>query len=311
MRSRRHLVSDHEGTREIWPAFTDVMLTLALILFVLVLLAYVRNLISAKRLDAFQRQITSSETRLRRLENDLARTTTEIENGKAQLRASEDKLHAQEGVIDETNRQLDTLRTQLQGIAVLRVEVLNKLKQAIETELRPSHPGSAELVSIGDNGNIVLSENLVFESASYAIKPEGKPLLDSLAKALGNVLADASVRENIDTIVIQGHTDERGTEAFNRDLSAKRANAVLDYLFVANKSLADSYGNYFTASAYSKYRPINPAKNEAAYQLNRRIEIAVIPKDANVRKVIDDYMKGQAPAPSTTPAPPPAPPAPP
>ena len=55
MRSRRHLLSDHEGTREIWPAFTDVMSTMALILFVLVLLAYVRNLMSSKRLDAFQR----------------------------------------------------------------------------------------------------------------------------------------------------------------------------------------------------------------------------------------------------------------
>jgi len=36
---------------------------------------------------------------------------------------------------------------------------------------------------------------LVFESGSYAIKPAGKPLLDSLARGLGSVLADPSVRE--------------------------------------------------------------------------------------------------------------------
>ena len=50
MRTRRRLLSDFEGTREIWPAFTDVMSTMALIMFVLVLLAYVRNLIAEKRL---------------------------------------------------------------------------------------------------------------------------------------------------------------------------------------------------------------------------------------------------------------------
>ena len=71
---------------------------------------------------------------------------------------------------------------------------------------------------------------------------------------------------------------------------------MLEYLFDANKVLSDPYGSYFTASAYSKFRPLDPAKTEAAYQQNRRIEIAVIPKDANVRKVIDDYMRDQPPA---------------
>ena len=115
---------------------------------------------------------------------------------------------------------------------------------------------------------------------------------------------DADVRANIDTIVIQGHTDERGSAPLNWDLSARRATAVLDYLFDANPTLADPYGSYFSAGAYSKFRPINPAKTEAAYQENRRIEIAVIPRDDNVRKVIDDYMKTTnpaAPSPSANP----------
>ena len=67
-------------------------------------------------------------------------------------------------------------------------------------------------------------------------------------------------------------------------------------MFQSNKTLADSYGNYFAASAYSKFRPINPDKSESAYQQNRRIEISVVPKDANVRRVIDEYVQGSAPA---------------
>jgi chemotaxis protein MotB len=292
MRRRRSLLSTDESTKDVWPSFTDVTSTIALILFVLVLLAYVRNLISGKRLLAFQQQITTSEQKLRGLEDDLARTTAEIEAGKARLQASDDRLKVQEDELAANGRELDTLRSRLQSIAVLRVDVLDKVKRSIEAELGPAHRGGGDVVHVGDNGNIVINERLLFEFNSFAIKKEGKPLLDTLARALGKLLADAAVRENIDVIVVQGHTDERGTAAFNRDLSAKRAGAVLNHLFEANKALEESYGSYFAASAYSKFRPINPAKTEAAFEQNRRIEISVVPKDANVRKVIDEYMQG-------------------
>jgi chemotaxis protein MotB len=294
MRKRRRLLADDEGMREIWPSFTDVMSTIALILFVLVLLAYVRNLVSGKRLEALQRQIDTSEQQLRTLGND-------IQAGRAELASSQAKLRDQESVITESNRQLDTLRTQLQSIAVLRLGVLSKLKQAIEAQLGSSNPGGAALVTIGDNGNIVVNESLVFEYNSYAVKEKARPTLDVLAKALGNVLADPETRANIDTILVQGHTDERGTASFNWDLSAKRATAVLDYLFEANKTLADSYGSYFAASAYSKFRPLDPGKTETAYQQNRRIEISVVARDDNVRKVIDEYMKSVGSPPQAAP----------
>jgi chemotaxis protein MotB len=298
VRVRRHLLSEHDEPKEIWPAFTDVMSTLALILFVLVLLSYVRSLISSKQLDLLHQQIGLSEQRLQRVEADLRHTGAEVQASQASLQASLGRLHDQEQTIASSNQQLTLLRAQLQDIAVLRVDVLNKLKAAIEAELGPRTAGGAALVTIGDNGNVVINESLVFESNSYAIKDEARPLLNGLAKALGKLLADASVRENIDAIVIQGHTDSRGAAAFNWELSAKRATAVLEYLFEANKVLANSYGRYFAASAFSKFRPIDTAETPSAYQQNRRIEISVVPKDANVRKVIDDYMQS---APGATP----------
>jgi chemotaxis protein MotB len=289
VRYRRPLLSDIDGTREIWPAFTDVMSTMALIMFVLVLLAYVRNLIGEKRMEEFRQRIAASERELRSVQ-------AEVLAGKAELAASQSNLREQQMVVADSNRQLGTLRTQLQSIAVLRLSVLEKLKTAIETQLGRTSPTSGQIATIGNNGDIAVNESLVFEYNSYAIKKQAKPFLDSLAKALGNLLADDQVRENIDTVVIQGHTDERGSASFNWDLSAKRATAVLDYLFQSNKTLADTYGSYFAASAFSKFRPINPAQAEAAYQQNRRIEISVVPRDANVRKVIENYMQGISPS---------------
>jgi chemotaxis protein MotB len=303
MRTRRRLVSDETDLADIWPSFADVTATIALIFFSLVLLSYVRDLVSSRRLAAYKDQITTSERKLRLLESDLSRTRLEIETGRARLARSEQDIAAQQQVISLSSLELATLRSRLSGIALLRVDVLDRVKRALELELGPVTRQGTPLVRIGDNGNIVINEGLVFESSSYSLKPEGKSLLGTLAIALDNVLADPAVRENIDAMLVQGHTDARGSSAYNFDLSAKRANAVLNYLFEINPHLEQAYGSFFAASAYSKFRPLNPAPTEEAFEQNRRIELSLVLKDANVRKVIDDYTQGltAAPAPAATP----------
>ena len=298
-----------EGTENFWPSFADLTSTVTLIFFVLMLLAYMQNLIAGRNLEAAtrrlaesRRQIGDAEGRLRILEGQLRATTAEIEAGQSRLRLSEDR-------VDASNRELASVRARLQGIAVLRVDVLNKVKSSLEGELGTEAPGTAGApgaprVAVADNGNIRINESLVFEYNSYTIKPEGKRLLATLARAFARVLSDPAVRENVDVILVQGHTDERGTAAYNRELSAKRANAVLDHMFEANRALEQSYGSYFAASAYSEFRPVNPAKTEAAYEQNRRIEISVVLKDARVRDVIDEYMRTVAAPAAPVPGPP-------
>lgn len=304
MRRGRRQPLIEEGTENFWPSFADLTSTVTLIFFVLMLLAYLQNLVAGRNLEAAtrrlaesRRQIGDAEGRLRLLEQQLRATSAEIEAGQGRLRLSEDRVEA-------GNRELASVRARLQGIAVLRVDVLNKVKTSLESELgagAPTLAGTpvAPRVAVADNGNILINESLVFEYNSYTIKPEGKRLLATLAQAFARVLADPTVRENVDVIVVQGHTDERGTTTYNRELSAKRANAVLNYMFESNRALERSYGGYFASSAYSELRPLNSAKTEAAYEQNRRIEISVVLKDASVRGVIDEYMRtvGAPPAP--------------
>jgi chemotaxis protein MotB len=312
MRRRRRLLAGDEEGENFWPAFTDLTSTIALILFVMVLLAYIQNLISGKnlqhvrseleatleRLRGSQQQITASQNRLRLL-------AAEIEAGQTQLKLSETRVQAQEEVIAQSARELAELRAKLQGIAVLRLDVLQKVKASLEAQLRSERGAEAPSVSIAENGNIVIDESLLFEIDSYTIKRDGKAFLSSLANAFASVLADLAVRDDIDTILVQGHSDERGSVEYNRELSARRANAVLDYMFDANRSLEHSYGSYFAASAYSEFRPRDAGSNEAAFARNRRIEISVVIKDAGVRAMIDEYMRNLDPSfvPSSVPVP--------
>lgn len=300
---RRDLLDDGEVAENFWPSFTDLISTVALILFVLVLLAYIQNLISGKnldyvraQLDATMQKLNSSQQQITTSEKKLSALAAEIAAGQAQLRLSEAKVEEQQAVIADSNLQLDALRNRLQGIALLRLDVLDNVRKSLEAQLSTKSSKGAPLVTVAANGNIVINESLVFEFNSHKIKSEGKPLLDSLASAFANVLADPSVRDNIDVILVQGHTDERGAFSYNRELSGKRANTVLNYMFEANPKLEQSYGAYFASSAYSESRPVSEEKSEAAYEKNRRIEISVVLKDTSVRGLIDEYMRNLNPA---------------
>jgi chemotaxis protein MotB len=295
MRNRKRMLVGDDAAENFWPSFTDLTSTIALILFVLVLLAYLQSLITGKKLehartqlDASQRQITSSMRALEALRGEIALAQQNIA-------ASRQKIDEQKTLIEGSNQELTELRSSLQGIAVLRLDVLQRVKQAIEAELSGTAKVGAPLVLIADNGNIVINESLVFEYDSYTIKLGGKRLLDTLARAFAKVLSDAAVRDNVDVILVQGHTDERGAIAYNRELSAKRANAVLDYMFDSDATLAQVYGRFFASSAYSEFRPVDADKTEAAYERNRRIEISVVLKDAGVRGAIDEYLRNLDP----------------
>ncbi|HKL10606.1 MAG TPA: OmpA family protein [Clostridia bacterium] len=303
IRKRNFKKSNEEDN--FWPAFTDMISTIALIIFFLMLLAFIQNIVTGKNLEYAKKQlidtqgrleesniqISSAQKKLRLLKDDLDDVLAEVEDGEIALKLSEQQIEEQREIIADSNRELGELRSKLQGIAVLRLDVLSKVKSSIEEELGVTNQDGQELVSIADNGNIVINEGLVFDYNKYDIKPEGRQVLTMLSEAFENVLDDSETRVNIDAISIQGHTDNLGSSVYNRDLSSKRASAVLNYMMDVNPVLENQYGEYFAASGYSEFRPIASGSSDAARAQNRRIEISVILRDANIQNVIEDYLE--------------------
>ncbi len=312
MRTRRRSwltvsTSTGEGGTNFWPSFADLTSTIALILFVLVLLAYIQNLFSGKQLERARAELEQTMSRLTGSQKQVATArkqlrllAAELETGQEQLRLSRQRVDEQAEVITKSNQELSEVRAKVQGIGLVRLSVLEKVQHSLEGELGGERGSAAR---VADNGNIVLDENLLFDYKSTTIKHAGQAFLRRLAKAFASVLADPAVRENIDVIVVQGHTDTRGSAAYNRELSAARANTVLDFMFEAEHALGERYGRYFAASAYSEFRPITTEENEEAQRRNRRIELSVVLRDSRVKDVIDSYFEHQAPLPKDTTAP--------
>lgn len=290
MKARRSYFGGGAEVQDFWPSFTDVMSTLALILFFLMLLSYVQNIIYGNNLEHAKQQLEISRADISSAERELKLIRLEIDKTRAALTLSEQEVLNQKTIIAMSNEELQSLRVRLQSIAFLRLDILKKVKESVEQELGRYNDKGQELVSIGDNANIIINENLVFAYNSYKLKPEAEDLLTQLSKAFERVLENSEVRENIDAISIEGHADSLGNADYNRELSARRATEVVNFMFSVNPNLESEYGEYFAANGFSEFRPISTGTDEDSRALNRRIEISIIVKDSNIQKVIEKYL---------------------
>ena len=100
-------------------------------------------------------------------------------------------------------------------------------------------------------------EDVFFQFDSWTLTEEGK---QSLQRVLGWFQQNSS-----SNLVIEGHADQRGTQAYNMVLAKKRAVAVHDYL-----SQLGVDASRLAVISYGKDKPFCQDSTEVCYQLNRR-----------------------------------------
>jgi outer membrane protein OmpA-like peptidoglycan-associated protein len=107
-----------------------------------------------------------------------------------------------------------------------------------------------------------LADTIRFSGSSAIVADNYADVLDRIA-----ALALSCPTHNI---MIGGHTDRRGSAAFNQTLSEERANAVRDALIDR-----DVPEDRITANGYAGERPFDPGNTSKAYALNRRVDFGV------------------------------------
>ena len=99
-----------------------------------------------------------------------------------------------------------------------------------------------------------------FDFDSFVIRDEYRSLVEGHAKALG------ALRDR--RLSLQGHADERGGREYNLALGQKRAEAVARALELLGVNPAQ-----IEAVSFGEERPADPARDEAAWAKNRRVEL--------------------------------------
>jgi outer membrane protein OmpA-like peptidoglycan-associated protein len=104
---------------------------------------------------------------------------------------------------------------------------------------------------------------VTFAFNSNALTPESVPALKALGEALkSNELASSCIQ-------IEGHTDSKGSDAYNRQLSRRRAQSVIQYLV---QELGVPQDRLIPVGK-GESEPIADNSIDAGRQKNRRVQI--------------------------------------
>jgi len=150
------------------------------------------------------------------------------------------------------------------------IETLRAEKARIERRLRALAPGGAIEV---EEGKVILQGEVLFDSGSDQLRPEGDAFIGRMAPTLVALLE----AERNQMVLVGGHTDDRplrgdGRFASNWELSTARALAVTRVLTAAGLP-----ATRVVAAGFGAEHPRVPNADEASRRKNRRIEVLLVP----------------------------------
>lgn len=134
---------------------------------------------------------------------------------------------------------------------------MDKQAEELDEELE-----GADVERVGEGIKITFDSGILFAFDSAKLSPTASENVSELAETL---------KEYEDTnILIEGHTDSKGPENYNEQLSEERADAVADMLIALGVQNAR-----ISEVGYGENQPVADNSTPEGRQLNRRVEVAV------------------------------------
>ena len=177
----------------------------------------------------------------------------------------------------------------LVGVLVVQMDLMASLESEVQKRRVEEHrrialekalaiPLAAGRVTL-NNGRIGISGSVLFPLNSDQLRPEGRLLLKSLVPPLQVYLG-----ERDELLMVSGFTDDKpiqeGNQRFadNLELSAQRALKVTRALIEEGMPSSLAF-----AAAFGAEQPVASNTDEKGRALNRRVEMAPVPKSANLK----------------------------
>jgi outer membrane protein OmpA-like peptidoglycan-associated protein len=165
--------------------------------------------------------------------------TREAQNAAEQARAEQQKAEAAKQEALSAQAQAEQART----------ETADMQKQLAELQAKQT-----------DRGMVLTLGDVLFDTAQATLKPGAQSVLDRVASFMQ--------KNEATKVLIEGHTDSRGSDSYNEELSRRRALAVSDALAAhgIDRSRVEAIGKGETL-------PVASNDDAAGRQQNRRVEI--------------------------------------
>ncbi len=182
----------------------------------------------------------------------------------------------------QLEKSLHQIEEKLTDTDQVRANLLARLQKALS-----DRGVAAEIDS--ERGVLRLPQDMLFDEGSAALRTRGREALHQMADVFHTVIADPAYSNRLESIYIEGHTDNAPirTSQFRDNLSLSAARAMNTYQaliqFVPALQTFNNTQNQslFGISGYGELRPIADNNTNQGKELNRRIDfrfVMVAPK---------------------------------
>lgn len=128
------------------------------------------------------------------------------------------------------------------------------IQRSLDEKRRINEAAKRKIIAARD---LFMNEDIYFDFDRSDLKPETQAILKGKAEWLRNNPGES--------VIIEGHCDERGTNEYNLALGDRRAQSAKNFL--RDLGIAESR---LTTISYGEERPADPRNNETAWSKNRR-----------------------------------------
>lgn len=233
-----------------------------------------------RREDAVRADLDLSRRAAAAVEEELARTRAHFEGERQGWAARQVELQRD---LEAARGEGSTLQSEIHVLLEEKARVEREKREKVE-EIAQTYEGLLEgmreqvaqgrvtISNLRGQLSVKLQEEILFDSGSAVVKPEGQQLLMEIAAVLQEI-GDRGT-------LVEGHTDDvpiRGVLAqrfpTNWELSAARALSVVRFL----QELGGVDPERLSAAGYGEYRPAVPNDSDENRARNRRIELKLVP----------------------------------
>lgn len=212
---------------------------------------------------------------------ELGTTTNTIKLKEGELALLSAKLLESTASHQRLVEDLNITKARIKNLTGIRIKVVQELKDKL-----------GKKINIDPNsGAIRLPSAVLFAVGSYEIKPEAKKQLkETLEPYFAVLLGDKNIKDNIDRIIIEGHTDSDGSYMNNLDLSQKRALSVMTFIYSWDEKRNPLLQTYLSANgrSYSDRIFKNGVEDKEA---SRRIEIKFSLSNKKAIEEIETFLQ--------------------
>lgn len=163
----------------------------------------------------------------------------------------------------------------IEDVVSVKSEIIRALTEAFEES-------NVSIEVDQQTGAIRFPGSVLYEYNSSEISSKGKEFLNLFVPKYLGILLQDRFKDEISSVIIEGHTDKNGTYLYNMKLSQERAYSVLDYIYneempeFPERNISQSF---VTANGRGFIQPLNDENGQYSAELSRRVEFLFRLKD--------------------------------